>query len=75
MKFVSRRTSLSGVSFAIAAPVLFAASTSFSKILLKIDPVMPAGTRYLGSGIGSLAFAYLFGNRRISCHIYSFMHS
>jgi drug/metabolite transporter (DMT)-like permease len=53
MKFVSRPTSLPGSSFAIAAAVLFGASTPFSKILLgKMDPIMLAGVLYLGSGTG-----------------------
>jgi len=48
-----RRTSLTGVSFAILAAVLFGASTPFSKILLgKTEPVLLAGLLYLGSGIG-----------------------
>ena len=48
-----RATSLTGVSFAMLAAVLFGASTPFSKILLgKTEPVMLAGLLYLGSGIG-----------------------
>jgi len=48
-----RETSLTGVSFAMLAAVLFGASTPFSKILLgKTEPVMLAGLLYLGSGIG-----------------------
>ena len=48
-----RETSLTGVSFAMLAAVLFGASTPFSKILLeKTAPVMLAGLLYLGSGIG-----------------------
>ncbi len=48
-----RKTSLTGVSFAILAAALFGASTPFSKILLgKTEPVMLAGLLYLGSGIG-----------------------
>jgi drug/metabolite transporter (DMT)-like permease len=48
-----RRTSLTGVSFAILAAVLFGASTPFSKILLgKTEPVLLAGLLYLGSGLG-----------------------
>jgi drug/metabolite transporter (DMT)-like permease len=50
---VRREKSLTGVSFAILAAVLFGASTPFSKILLgKTDPVLLAGLLYLGSGIG-----------------------
>src|SRR5712691_10524177 len=50
---VRRGTSLTGVSFAILAAVLFGASTPFSKILLgKTEPVLLAGLLYLGSGIG-----------------------
>ena len=48
-----RERSLTGVSFAMLAAVLFGASTPFSKILLgKTEPVMLAGLLYLGSGIG-----------------------
>ena len=48
-----RETSLTGVSFAMLAAVLFGASTPFSKILLgKTEPVLLAGLLYLGSGIG-----------------------
>lgn len=50
---VRRDTSLTGVSFAILAAVLFGASTPFSKILLgKTEPVLLAGLLYIGSGIG-----------------------
>jgi drug/metabolite transporter (DMT)-like permease len=50
---VRRETSLTGVSFAMLAAVLFGASTPFSKILLgKTEPVMLAGLLYLGSGLG-----------------------
>jgi drug/metabolite transporter (DMT)-like permease len=50
---VRRETSLTGVSFAMLAAVLFGASTPFSKILLgKTEPVLLAGLLYLGSGIG-----------------------
>ena len=46
-------TSLTGVSFAVLAAVLFGASTPFAKILLgKTEPVLLAGLLYLGSGIG-----------------------
>lgn len=48
-----RERSLTGVSFAMLAAVLFGASTPFSKILLgKTAPVLLAGLLYLGSGIG-----------------------
>lgn len=48
-----RETSLTGISFAMLAAVLFGASTPFSKILLgKTEPVLLAGLLYLGSGIG-----------------------
>src|SRR5713101_1807322 len=50
---MNRSTSLTGVSIAMLAAVLFGASTPFSKILLgKTEPVMLAGLLYLGSGIG-----------------------
>ena len=55
-----RETSLTGVSFAIVAAVLFGASTPFSKILLgKTEPVMLAGLLYLGSGVGLAIWAGL----------------
>ncbi len=45
--------SLPGVSYALAAAVLFGASTPLSKVLLgKVDPILLAGLLYLGSGIG-----------------------
>jgi drug/metabolite transporter (DMT)-like permease len=48
-----RKHALSGVPTAIAAAVLFGASTPFSKILLgRVDPVLLAGLLYLGSGCG-----------------------
>src|SRR6266481_6082345 len=48
-----RETTLTGVSFAMLAAVLFGASTPFSKILLsKSEPVLLAGLLYLGSGLG-----------------------
>ena len=48
-----RSTSLTGVSFAMLAAVLFGASTPFAKILLgKTEPVLLAGLLYLGSGVG-----------------------
>ena len=50
---VRRETSLTGVSFAMLAAVLFGASTPFARILLaKTEPVLLAGLLYLGSGIG-----------------------
>lgn len=50
---VRRETSLTGISFAVMAAVLFGASTPFSKILLgKTEPVLLAGLLYLGSGVG-----------------------
>lgn len=52
-KSVSILASTPGVSFAIAAAVLFGASTPVSKILLgRLDPILLAGLLYLGSGIG-----------------------
>jgi len=51
--FISPGFVLSGVPVAIAAAVLFGASTPLSKILLgKVDPVLLAGLLYLGSGCG-----------------------
>jgi drug/metabolite transporter (DMT)-like permease len=50
---IRRATSLTGVSFAMLAAVLFGASTPFAKILLgQTEPVLLAGLLYLGSGIG-----------------------
>jgi len=55
-----RETSLTGVSFAMLAAVLFGASTPFAKILLgKTEPVMLAGLLYLGSGVGLAIWAGL----------------
>lgn len=43
----------SGALLAIAAAVLFGASTPFSKILLgRVDPMLLGGLLYLGSGLG-----------------------
>jgi drug/metabolite transporter (DMT)-like permease len=43
----------SGVPLAVAAAMLFGASTPFSKILLgRVDPILLAGLLYLGSGCG-----------------------
>jgi drug/metabolite transporter (DMT)-like permease len=56
---VRRETSLTGVSFAMLAAVLFGASTPFSKILLgKTEPVLLAGLLYLGSGIGLTVWSW-----------------
>jgi drug/metabolite transporter (DMT)-like permease len=56
-------TSLTGVSFAMLAAVLFGASTPFSKILLgKTDPVLLAGLLYLSSGVGLTVWS-LFRSR------------
>jgi len=42
-----------GIYFALAAALLFGASTPFSKILLgSNDPIVLAALLYLGSGIG-----------------------
>lgn len=50
MKMEERRQ---GVTAAILAALLFGASTPFSKLLLgQIDPLLLAGSLYLGSGIG-----------------------
>lgn len=52
-KPVSILASTPGVSVAIAAAVLFGASTPVSKILLgRLDPILLAGLLYLGSGVG-----------------------
>lgn len=46
-------TSTSGVSFVLAAAVLFGASTPVAKVLLhRTDPVLLAGLLYLGAGGG-----------------------
>src|SRR5712691_1864166 len=45
--------SLPGVSYALAAALLFGASTPVSKVLLdQVDPILLAGLLYLGSGSG-----------------------
>ena len=55
-----RERSLTGVSFAIVAAMLFGASTPFSKILLgKTAPVLLAGLLYLGSGLGLTIWSVL----------------
>jgi drug/metabolite transporter (DMT)-like permease len=67
MKPVSRPASLAGVSFAVAAAILFGASTPFSKILLgRTDPVLLAGMLYLGSGVGLTVWWLL--RRRLRSH-------
>ena len=53
MQPISLMTSPPGVSFALAAALLFGASTPFAKVLLgTVDPVLLAGLLYLGSGCG-----------------------
>jgi drug/metabolite transporter (DMT)-like permease len=53
MPLPSLISTLPGVSFALAAAVLFGASTPLSKVLLgKVDPILLAGLLYLGSGSG-----------------------
>lgn len=63
MKRISKnngRTSLTGVSFAMLAAVLFGASTPFAKILLdKTEPVLLAGLLYMGSGVGLAIWSLL----------------
>ena len=55
-----RETSLTGISFAMLAAVLFGASTPFSKILLgKTEPVLLAGLLYMGSGSGLTIWSLL----------------
>ncbi|MGO9556538.1 MAG: DMT family transporter [Syntrophobacteraceae bacterium] len=58
----------SGVFYAIAAAVLFGASTPFAKLLVGgIDPILLAGLLYLGSGCGLaiwLLYRSRFGDRR-----------
>jgi drug/metabolite transporter (DMT)-like permease len=57
-----KRFVTSGISSAIAAAVLFGASTPFAKLLVGgIDPVLLAGFLYLGSGCG-LAIWFLLRN-------------
>ncbi|HEV8712918.1 MAG TPA: DMT family transporter [Candidatus Binatia bacterium] len=52
-----------GVSFALAAALLFGASTPVAKVLLgKVDPILLAGLLYLGSGSG-LAFWWWLRSR------------
>ncbi|MBI3797241.1 MAG: DMT family transporter, partial [Deltaproteobacteria bacterium] len=56
MKPLSRLTFPPGVCFALAAALLFGASTPIAKILLgQVEPIQLAGLLYLGSGSG-LAF-------------------
>jgi drug/metabolite transporter (DMT)-like permease len=58
-----RKQAWSGVPAAIAAAVLFGASTPFSKILLgRVNPVLLAGLLYLGSGCG-LGILWMVGKR------------
>src|SRR5262249_39425628 len=53
MKPLARLTSPPGVAFALAAALLFGASTPVAKILLgQVDPILLAGLLYLGSGSG-----------------------
>lgn len=53
MKPLARITFPPGVAFALAAALLFGASTPVAKILLgQIDPILLAGLLYLGSGSG-----------------------
>jgi len=55
----------SGVVYALAAAVLFGASTPFAKLLVgQIPPIVLAGLLYLGSGIGLLSWLLL--RRRVS---------
>jgi drug/metabolite transporter (DMT)-like permease len=59
-KPVSSTKLLSGVSFAVAAAMLFGASTPFSKILLgKLEPLLLAGLLYFGSGSGLTIWWFL----------------
>src|SRR5262245_44172184 len=49
-----------GVSFALAAALLFSASTPVAKVLLgKVDPILLAGLLYLGSGSGLAVWWWL----------------
>ncbi len=53
MKPISLITFQPGVSFALAAALLFGASTPIAKVLLGVtEPVLLAGLLYLGSGCG-----------------------
>jgi len=53
VSFTSLTTTPQEVFFALAAAVLFGASTPLSKVLLgKIDPILLAGLLYIGSGSG-----------------------
>jgi drug/metabolite transporter (DMT)-like permease len=55
----------SGVPFAIAAAVLFGASTPLSKILIgRVDPILLAGLLYLGSGCGLAVWRLVRGGFR-----------
>jgi drug/metabolite transporter (DMT)-like permease len=53
MKSSALTISLPGVSYALAAALLFGASTPVSKVLLdQVDPILLAGLLYFGSGSG-----------------------
>ena len=58
-----RQVAPAGVGVAIAAAVLFGASTPFAKLLLgQLSPVLLAGLLYLGSGLG-LTLLYVARHR------------
>ncbi len=60
MKPISLITFQPGVSFALAAALLFGASTPVAKILLgQVDPILLAGLLYLGSGSGLAIWRWL----------------
>ena len=64
MNHVGSTWAARGVFYALAAAVLFGASTPFAKLLVgRMDPVLLAGLLYLGSGLGLLVWHWL-GNRR-----------
>ena len=49
-----------GTGFALAAAVIFGASTPFAKLLVgRVDPVLLAGLLYLGSGCGLFAWRWI----------------
>ena len=49
-----------GVVYALAAAVLFGASTPFAKLLVgRVDPILLAGLLYFGSGCGLFAWRWL----------------
>src|SRR4051794_11182408 len=66
MTSLSRTGSLPGVGYALAAAVLFGASTPLAKLLLGEDvhPVLLAGLLYLGSGVGLALWRWLRSWRR-----------